>query len=303
MTLTRTKSGLQNIHKLKGVDLIIYTEGGDNETLTKDQILEGAGHEKSIDIRFWSKLFSQFYHGAKVKFLAVGGCLPLQQIAQEIADGNLNNVCVAMDRDYSNFWGTTVQHRRVIYTRTYSWENELYNTDVILRAFEQIALDNFEAHEIRSTIENARNSLLGQFKHFLRADMILVAADRSLFCRDKPASCLNHVKANRSLPEVNRLRLRSLIQSEKSNIRGFQVINRPNSADLDVARDIFGKPLLAAAVRTLQYLVQNANQKSVPNDYLENFLLNAFFTWIAENPASTQAGDYRGKISNLNAVA
>ncbi|MBK0329532.1 hypothetical protein I5535_19910 [Rhodobacteraceae bacterium F11138] len=140
MTLTRTKSGLQNLHILKGVDLVVYTEGGEQRTFTKEEVLAGAGHQKSVDIRFWKQMFARFLPGKNVKFLSVGSCTSLNKIALDIAEGDLKNVCVAMDRDYSAFWGNRVEHRQIVRTRTYSWENELFQTDVVFRAFEQLVM-------------------------------------------------------------------------------------------------------------------------------------------------------------------
>lgn len=303
MTLTRTKSGLQNLHIFKGVDLIVYTEGGDQGTLTKEDVLAGAGHKKSVDIRFWSKVFAQFLPDQSVKIMAVGSCSTLEQLAIEIADGNLHNVCVAMDRDYSNFWRGNVEHPRVIQTRTYSWENELFETDIIFRAFEKIALDAFEEPAVRQSIEDTRVSLISQMKHFLRADMILVAANQSLFCRDKPASCFKHFTRQTTPPEIDKPRLRKQLQMRKSDCKGFRLLVRPDAVVLNVARDVFGKPLLVAAVRILQYLIIRIGQESLKNDYLEKFLLDSFFDWVRDNPASDTALDYNHKLAGIAAAA
>lgn len=303
MTLTRTKSGLQNQHILKGADLIVYTEGGGQQALTKEEVLAGAGHEKSVDIRFWSNIFSQFRPDQSVKIMAVGSCTTLKKLALEITIGNLRNVCVAMDRDYSNFWGGNIQHPRVIQTRTYSWENELFQTDIIFRTFEKIALDAFEGPAVRQNIEDARVSLIGQMRHLLRADMILVASNKSLFCRDKPASCFKHVKRQTTPPEIDKSRLRGELHKRKSDLKGFRLLNRPNSVSLNVARDIFGKPLFVAAVRILQYLIIDADQESLKNDYLEKFLLDSFFEWVRDNPESDVAQDYNRKLTGITAAA
>ncbi|MDU9003531.1 DUF4435 domain-containing protein [Sedimentitalea todarodis] len=300
MTLIRTKSGLQNLHILKGVDLVVYTEGGDRDALTKEEVLEGGrGYEKSVDIRFWRGIFGQFSNRGSIKFLAVGGCRTLEGIAKEISDGNLRSVCVAMDRDYSNFWGLSVQNCNVIYTRTYSWENELFNSEVILRAFRRLALDTFDPSEILTKIDAAKQSLISQFRHLVVADMILVAANSSLFDRKQPASCFKHVKRQDRMPEIDRSRLRSKVKAEKAKVSGFRLINPPRAESIDVARDVFGKPLLVAAVRILQLLISDANQKSLPNDYLEKFLLDAFFDWINDNLGCLQAVDYGTKVAAL----
>lgn len=81
------------------------------------------------------------------------------------------------------------------------------------------------------------------------------------------------------------------------------MVSRPPAASLDVARDVFGKPLLVAAIRLLQHLILRADQKSLPNDYLERFLLNAFFDWIRENPGSDIAPAYNEKFARITAAA
>jgi hypothetical protein len=303
MTLTRTKSGLQNLHILKRVELIVYTEGGGSKTLTKEEVLEGGGHDKSDDIRFWSEMFSQLNSNLSVKLLAVGSCETLKQIASEITSGNLNNVCVVMDRDYSNFWDSVIMHNRVIYTRTYSWENELFQTDVILKAFENLALETFDPVATKELIDETRNSILRQIKHFMKADLVLVAANHSLFDRKSPASCFKHTKKSNRPPEIDQNRLRKLLKSKKSDIRGTRLIHRHNLSSIDVARDVYGKPLLVASVRILQYLLHEAGQKPIPNDYLEKFLLTAFFDWLQENPTSDIAMHYKHQLTQIDIAA
>lgn len=299
MTLTRTKSGLQNLHILKHVDLVVYTEGGEHKTLSREEVFAGKGHEISSDIRFWKKLFSLFLPDKKVKILSVGSCNTLNQIALDIAMGDLRNICVAMDRDYSTFWRKYASHPQIIRTRTYSWENEIFQTDVILRAFEKVAIESLDEAETRRIIDGARSTLLCQLKHLLRADLILVAATKSLFNRKKPASCFKHVGGATGLPEIDRQRMKERLRSERAEIGSFRLVIRPSAASVDTARDIFGKPLFIAACRILQHLISTANQKSIPNEYLEKFLIDAFFDWIADNRGAGIAAHYEEKLSNI----
>lgn len=303
MTLTRTNSGLQNLHILKGVDLIVYTEGGDKKTFSKEEILAGEGHQKSVDIRFWKKVFACYLPDKKVKVLSVGSCNTLNQIALDISGADLRNVCVAMDRDYSVFWANTFEHQRVVRTRTYSWENELFQTDIIFRAFERLALEAIDEVEIRQLIDDARNILLGQLKHLLRADLVLVAANKSLFCRKKPASCFKHVRNQSSPPVIDSERMKARLRSQRAEIGPFNLVCRPGAASIDTARDIFGKPLLIASVRILQFLILRAKQKPIANDYLEKFLLETFFDWIANNPRTEIAKAYANKLSIISDAA
>ena len=299
MTLTRTKSGLQNMHILMGVDLIVYTEGGEGETYTVEEIYAGKGFHKSADIRFWKGMFEHYLPQKKVKLLAVGSCETLNKIAADISEGNLQNVCVAMDKDYSLFWGNYVDHQRVVRTRTYSWENEIFQTDIILEAFKRVAIENFEELETRIFIDDTRNILCGQLKHLLRADLVLVAANKSLFCRQKPESCFEHVKQQEAPPKIDFARMKGHLRRQKADIKGFRLINRPNAVEIDTVRDIFGKPLLIASIRILQHLIRIAKQRSIHKDYLTKFLLEAFHSWIADNPETETAKFYADKFSGV----
>ena len=297
MTLTRTKSGLQNMHILMGVEMIVYTEGGEGKTYTKEEVYAGEGHEISADIRFWKGMFAHYLPQKKVKLLAVGSCETLNKIALDISEFDLQNVCVAMDKDYSVFWGNYVEHQRVVRTRTYSWENEIFQTDIIFEAFRSLAIDNFKELETRIIIDDTRNILCGQLRHLLRADLVLVAANKSLFCRRKPESCFEPVDQHKAPPKIDCARMKRHLRSQKADIKGFRLINRPNAVGIDTVRDIFGKPLLIASIKILQHLIRIANQKSIPNDYLKKFLLQAFHSWIADNPETETAKFYAGKFS------
>ncbi|MBK0329537.1 hypothetical protein I5535_19935 [Rhodobacteraceae bacterium F11138] len=80
-------------------------------------------------------------------------------------------------------------------------------------------------------------------------------------------------------------------------------MHRPSAAKIDTARDIYGKPLLVASVKILQHLILKAGQKSMPNEYLEKFLLEAFFAWMADNPEAEIAMSYADKISVISDAA
>ncbi|WP_132466425.1 hypothetical protein [Rhodovulum marinum] len=208
-----------------------------------------------------------------------------------------------MDRDYSVFWGNHVEHQQIVRTRTYSWENELFQTDVIFRAFEQLVIDDFDEADTRNIIDDARHALLSQLKHLLRADLVLIAANKSLFCRKQPAACFKHAKRPLAPPEIDRARMKNRLRIQRADVGSFHLLHRPSSAEIDTARDIYGKPLLVASVRILQHLILKAGQKLMPNDYLEKFLLEAFFDWMADNPEAEVAKSYADKISVISDAA
>ena len=299
MTLKRTPSGLKNLSIFKGVNLIVYTEGGDERTLSKAEVLEGQAYENSDDIKFWKQLFQMYLPNIEVKVLAVGNSNTLKEIASEIVAANISNVCVAMDRDYSNYWGEILQHRAIVYTRTYSWENELFQPDVILGAFKKAAIEQFDEAAVRQDIEREVKTILKELRHFLKADIVLVAAKSSFFCRNtkKTGACFINTKKISNPLRVDNVRMRTLLQKKKKTIPGFRLIN--NNIEIDTGRDMYGKPLLFAARRILQVLISNANQPSLHNNYLDSFLLNSFFEWLGANYYSGISQTYSVALNNI----
>ena len=58
MSFTRTNSGLSNLALFHGVDLIVFTEGGE-ESYSYEDVLASKFNERSVDIKFWSGIFSK----------------------------------------------------------------------------------------------------------------------------------------------------------------------------------------------------------------------------------------------------
>lgn len=259
--------------------------------------MAGEGHTKSDDIRFWSKLFQKFRPDFSVKILAVGSCNTLEEIANDIVSNETRNVCVAMDKDYRDIWRQMHSNRFVIYTRTYSWENELFQDDVIYRAFNKIADDSHDEGQVLAWISEATSSLALEFRHFFRADVVLVAANSSFFCRKSSGASFKQVRKPDKLPKVDVVRLRKELREKRARAKGVRLLNRPRCDD--ICRDIYGKPLLFAARRILQYLALCADLPSIPNFYLDKFLVEGFSEWLDANPTSAISEDYRNKIQSV----
>lgn len=214
MIAKRSPSGLQNMRLFKKVDLVIYTEGGDGSTLSKEDVLKGKGHEASDDVYFWQKIFEIFRPNTSIKILAVGSSETLKEIARDIEKEQLNGVCVAMDKDYRQFWGNQTSHRNVIISRTYSWENEFFNFEIILSAYRRAAIGSFDPDEIREILKASEQSILRSLRPFFFADLVLVAANNSFFCRSKPGFCFQNSNCN-SLPQVDQPRMYTVLRKKR----------------------------------------------------------------------------------------
>ncbi|MEL7341062.1 MAG: hypothetical protein AAGM67_11285, partial [Bacteroidota bacterium] len=97
---TRTERGLSNEHLFYGVEFIVYCEG---ETVE--------GESSSLDEVFWTAVFSN--NGRAVKCKSFGGKDALVALATKVSEGEIENVVVAMDRDYDHLTGNVIGHSKV----------------------------------------------------------------------------------------------------------------------------------------------------------------------------------------------
>ena len=91
--------------------------------------------------------------------------------------------------------------------------------------------------------------------------------------------------------------MKEQLRRKKAEIGWYKLKKRPSAAEIDISRDIFGKPLLIASIRILQYLIRRAGQKSIHNGDLQKGLLDAFHEWIAAYPETETAKYYADKFS------
>lgn len=130
MTFTRTKSGLDNLRLFYRVDLYVFTEGSTLQTRQNDSA-HGLAQSANLDIKFWQTIFDIYKPSRTCHFRSVGGKLVLLEIARAIQDHKLQHVVVCMDRDHDARTGKLIQATNVVYTRGYSWENDVWKIDVM----------------------------------------------------------------------------------------------------------------------------------------------------------------------------
>lgn len=133
MSLTRTASGLANEHLFYSVDYVVYVEGGCPRSLA--DILAGAYDSSSDDVRFWRAIFEIYLPDKRCKFKAVGSKPVLVQLARSLNNAPGQRTLVCMDRDFDIHTGNLINHNAVYYTYGYSWENDVWNFDVLEKVF------------------------------------------------------------------------------------------------------------------------------------------------------------------------
>lgn len=171
---TRTERGLSNEHLFYDVEFIVYCEG---ETVE--------GESSSLDEVFWTAVFSN--SGRAVKCKSLGGKDALVAFAAKVLESEIENVVIAMDRDYDHLTGNVIDHRKVVYTYGYSWESDaIYalDFDLVIAAFVNLTDPAPIRGEFQSYFKRQSSSLRRPFA----LDFKYIGCDTALFDRGKPLS-------------------------------------------------------------------------------------------------------------------
>lgn len=294
MIFARTNSGLSNLRRFKGVDLVVFTEGGPDNSFSIEEVLEGKHHTTSDDIAFWRPLFVRFQPNLKVGFRAVGTKSTLKVLASRLAEGSIGGVCVVMDSDYDDQFHEKISHHRVLYTHKYSWESELFETSVIEQAFCLIALSDVPSRELRARVRPVVQRCTNELRHLVRADMICCAAGKPLFRRKGGVSSFKQRRKCQP-PELDAKGIRMRLAEKHKEMRGFRLL-RP-AHKMHVKKHCFGKVLLFAAIQTVNYLLEIYRQPSLRKEYCKKFLLQGFHVWLEIRPGSGAAKHYARVVS------
>ena len=294
MIFIRTNPGLSNLRLFKGVDLVVFCEGGGPISMTAEEALSGKHHKSSDDMKFWQPMFVQYKPNVETSFRAVGSKNTLKVIARKVHLGSISGTCVVMDRDFDDLFDGLINHHRVLYTHKYSWESDLLETRVILHAFQEIAISEISNLSLQSKIRPIISKILTELRHVVRADIILWAAGRPLFPRNGSIAVLRDERA-RLPPALDIPNLKRRLAEHHAATKGFFLIQRP--ASVSVRKHCYGKLFLAVAIQTLHYLIHWRGQPKLANDYCKKFLIRGFHAWIEEKPGSAVARYYSRAIS------
>lgn len=247
--MKRTRSGLQNSHLFYDVDYVVYVEGG---TLSRKE-QDSGNHTGSLDVTFWKTLFEWFSGSTTYKFKARGSKTQLLPIADDVEAHDTPNIVVAMDRDFDFHTGRLRKHPRIIYTRGYSWENDVWDLDGLLRIIENVSvqtpLPETLCEEIRICIESFRRLA----RRIARVDVAsTLAGDAPILKRDQVRRYLCAGKYH--APYCNRPEIRRRL-TERRNSRTTPVRLPPGSATTG-ERDCFGHFLGCFGYHLLSYALK-----------------------------------------------
>jgi hypothetical protein len=268
---TRTISGLNNQHLFYKVDFIVFVEGG-KEQYNKSDVYSGKYNPETEDIIFWKRIFGNFANGKKLKFKSVGSKTTIKEIAIDIIDGRINKVLVAMDNEFDEILNKRMIHKNIYYTNGYSWENDVWNDDVIENVIEQLTAIGIENDDIKSNF----SSLMKNLKIAVYADGYLFKKNSSFFPRkSSPLFCVECNPVD--LPFIKAETIQAKI-SEKS-LKKTSLYSFGSRYSINTKKFCYGHLLADYCCQLIIHYLKNRHSiKNIPKDIIYRMGINRFFT-------------------------
>ncbi|ENU27651.1 hypothetical protein [Acinetobacter modestus] len=166
----RTSSGLNNLPKFSKSDLVAYTEGG-KKSYSIIQIDQGEFSSQSIDIDFWKEILN--IHGCtrKIYFKAIGSKTSGDELTQRIIEGKVTNTLIFKDKDLDHYLDKYISHPSIIYTKGYSWENDVFTQENITEIINDYIFYDIP-FKSKTNIENSFKNLEKIGSKLIRLELI-----------------------------------------------------------------------------------------------------------------------------------
>jgi Protein of unknown function (DUF4435) len=235
VTLTRTASGLQSLHRFLNVDIVVYCEGKALMVEDEEEGQDLVTYENTADVYYWSKVAANIGLVKRYHFKSIGSKSTLEKIANQAAANGITTITICVDADYEPLIGQTFNTVRTCRTYGYSWENDVLSDEVFLELIEDVIgigpSQTLALNEIRAALGDLRPVL----SKWTEIDISLKSLGKGcVFDRKRPTSCLDFQRH----PE---LREAALVQrlAELGYSRGPRRVASVSAGD--ASRRCFGK--------------------------------------------------------------
>lgn len=268
----RTNSGLSNLKLFCQSDLIAYTEGG-SKSYSLEEVIEGKYSKSSIDIKFWTCIFETLGCSKKITFRAIGSKNSGKQLTDKIISGSVKNSLIIKDRDLDDFLYSTVDHPNVIYTKGYSWENDVFTEEITLDLLGDLIDTPLEDDEI-SHVKNLYLDIENQLKKLIRLE---------IFFRQNGVSFLTDLAGEALINEKIEFSKDFLF---KRILEKAKEVSRPCKKggfkrEIYPYLDCYGKMVSILSYRIICFYSKKYNsQKSMPKDLITKFFIKNYKTFL-----------------------
>lgn len=269
---TRTNSGLTNLGLFHSVELVVFTEGGNN-TLSVADILSGAENIASEDTKFWKLVLDRNGLRKTYTLKAIGSKASVLNIAARIEAGEVSNVAAAMDRDLDDFLGGQPQSPLILYTHGYSWEADVFTKELTK---EQIASFLF-MDPLNDAVDREVEAAYRTFEKFGSK-----IAKAELIFRAQGIAWISEARGERFFRPENRglldlANLKSSINEKKAHVQRPAVCPLAPGTPVDPYKLNCGKLIRALSSAVMKYIGKKyGNISSLQNDVVSAVMLDRF---------------------------
>lgn len=294
MSFKRTANGLSNQHLFFKVDAIVFVEGG--RGFTKEEVMANYFDTYSIDIQYWRGVFSIFKNDVKVEFRAIGSKHTLKEIAQDISEGKVSNVYVAMDRDFDEINEVQEGLRKVILTYGYSWENDVWQVEIVEDVLNSICAADCKIEELSKDIRRIYSNFIDSIFCGVCADAKLLEEGKSFFSRKNH---LIHIEfGKKKEPVVNCENIASKLQD--CRINKAQIEQYGIEKKLDSQRDCLGHLVSDFCYWMVVYLTNKiAKLPSIAKHYVNCIGIDKFIDRLSQRNYENIFVHYENAFKNL----
>ncbi len=271
MSFTRTNSGLSNLALFHGVDLIVFTEGGE-DSYSYEDVLAGKFNDRSVDIKFWSGVFSKHNFRKTVEFRALGSKTSSKAICELLESNSINNIAVALDSDLDDIFGAKFTSPCILYTRGYSWENDVYHPQLVKEQIESLIFSAKLPDNYISIIDESYRYFNWYASRLLKLELMFKKAGSKFITDCNGERFIN----GKSEPKLKIDQIRNLLHQRKSSLVKPISLNGVGNGYCGI-RYCYGKLREALALANITYIVGSLEkQKSLPKDLMVTAMLDRY---------------------------
>ncbi|MBK9769263.1 MAG: DUF4435 domain-containing protein [Candidatus Obscuribacter sp.] len=241
-------------------------------------------------MRFWQSIFKLFKPSKTFNFRAVGSKATLREIAIEVRDGKTKFTFVAMDRDFDNHCERLIISPGVFYTYGYSWENDVWNREVVHDLVGRCTASSDDPH-LWSEIDTAFLEFEKTLRSLVRADAALQQSGLSAIPRSGEGRILQ-----KQSHKVSRSELAKLLSSARKN--GYKHRNDT----ISVQKDCFGHLFSKFSRELVEFIHKShlSSRSGMRAATMEFLAISSFSDLITNQTFSTLFGYYLAQFKELS---
>lgn len=287
----RTNFGLINQSQFNKSEITAYTEGG-RKSFSIVQIDKGEFNATSVDINFWKEILKIHGCNRKIYFKAIGSKTSGDELTQRIIDGKVTNTLIFKDKDLDNYLEKYIPHPSIIYTKGYSWENDVFTKENIVQIISDYIFDEVPLNH-KLLIEKNFKDLEKIGDKLLRLELIFRSHGIRFLTNISGEELIKNGEINIDslIRKIKKIALNNDIQ------RPFKYIKVRHS--FNFYQDCYGKIFESISYHlTVSILKELIDIKNFSKDIFQRNALRIFFNTLKENKDTY----YQTVAENINAA-